>query len=135
MPMIDDCQAAIERALAKDGWRISQSQMYLQLGGRKIYIDLEATKNTNGQRQQLMLVEVKCFPEMSSREIYQAVGQYMVYRYILEEAQIQTPLFLAILAFAYEALFTDAIRQGMDKDGIKQMIVDINSEVIVEWIT
>lgn len=98
MPSFDQCHEQVMRALQKDGWRITDQQVLMKVGRRRVFVDLRATHAANGSRQEMTLVEVKCFPELqnTSQEIYTAVGQYIIYRAMLQELELDIPLYLSI---------------------------------------
>ncbi len=98
MPKFDACHQQVVRALQKDGWRIQGEHVVIATKSRQAFVDLRAVRDVNGARQQLLLVEVKCFPNRSSttEEFYVAIGQYIIYRAILVESETSVPLYLAI---------------------------------------
>ncbi|HRF95984.1 MAG TPA: element excision factor XisH family protein, partial [Aggregatilineales bacterium] len=69
-----------------------------------IVIDIRANYGLNGQSRQILLVEVKCFADSSeyTRDLYVAIGQYVVYQAMLNELKNSTPLYLAIPLTAYD---------------------------------
>lgn len=80
MPRLDDCHPKVVRALEKAGWTVNRKPEHLVHEERVVFIDVRATRQENGIRQQILLAEVKCFPDKDSttREIYEAIGQYTV---------------------------------------------------------
>lgn len=89
MPALDHCHEQVLRALQNDGWRIEYTPVRIYLPYRTIYIDVGISQGTNGTRQQILVVEVKCFPDAydTTRELYAAFGQYLIYRAMIKEAQ------------------------------------------------
>jgi hypothetical protein len=83
----DFCHNQIIHALQNDGWDVDDRQFRLRLPSRLIFIDIHATKNSNGHRENVLLAEVKCFPERraDTTDLYQALGQYILYRSVLAE--------------------------------------------------
>ncbi len=75
MPKFDTCHEQVARALQKDGWRIVAEQFYIVYRKRKGFVDARAVREINGSRQQIMLVEIKCFPdrEDTSQDLYTAI--------------------------------------------------------------
>jgi hypothetical protein len=88
----------VVRAQQKDGWRIDAEQTMIATEDRKGFVDLRAVREVNGTQQQIMLVEIKCFPDRDSttEELYVAVGQYIIYRALIVELGMNIPLYLAV---------------------------------------
>ena len=80
-------------ALENDEW-IVRDNVWVASANRTIYIDIEATQGSNGTGETILLAEVKCFPDRNSttRELYSAIGQYIIYQTMLAERNIATPL-------------------------------------------
>ncbi len=139
MPVLDSCQGQIAFALRKDGLTVKDKPKYVydQETDSFIFIDLEAVREANGldtSRQQFYL-EVKCFPGHNERqELYIAFGQYVYYRSFLAKMGDRIPLFLAIPSTIYVKTFDLIVRQTCRQNGIKLLIVDVQTETIVEWI-
>ena len=136
MPALDYCHENIVHALEKDGWTVSDRQLRIRTAERIIYVDVSASKAVNGSRQQILLAEVKCFPNADSttRDLYTAIGQYLIYRVILAEVEENAPLYLAIPEAVYEVVFDSTIRRAIQENRIKLLIVNLEREMIVQWI-
>ena len=80
MPRLDDCHEQVVHALEKDGWNVDDKPRRLIHQERLVFIDIQAARGTNGSRQQILLAEVKCFPdrERTTQELYIAFGQYII---------------------------------------------------------
>lgn len=63
MPRLDDCHPQIVRALEKDGWKVEPHAYKIETSERTIFIDVEASRQNNGSRQHVIVVEIKCFPD------------------------------------------------------------------------
>lgn len=135
MPALDDCHPQVVRALEKEGWHVEARPFQMKIQKRRIYIDLEATRQINGSKHHILLVEVKCFTGLHpTTELYQAVGQYLIYRAALAERNLVIPLFLFIPLTAYQQLFDVTVQRVSSECRIKWMVVDLLNEEIVEWI-
>jgi hypothetical protein len=136
MSRYDNCHHQVVRALEKDGWQVEDVPLRLELPERTVYIDIEASRKTNGSRQQVMLAEVKCFPssKATTTELYIAVGQYIIYRAILIEMRIPTPVYLAVPEDVYLTVFDSAVQRAFRDSRIKMVIVNLDEEVIKQWI-
>jgi hypothetical protein len=121
MPSFDQCHGQVMRALQKDGWRITEQQVPMKLGRRRVFIDLRATHGANGSRQEIALVEVKCFPDPqnTTQEIYTAVGQYILYRAMLKELEIEIPLYLSVPEMIFDAVFDLIVQRAIEDSQIK----------------
>ncbi len=135
MPAFDVCHDQIVSALQKEGWQVDHRQMQLKLGERAIFIDVRATRSVNGSSQQILLVEIKCFADRDSttRELYTAIGQYVIYRAMLYERKIATPLYLAVPDDVYRDIFDTTVQRAITDTQIKLVIVNLESEVITVW--
>jgi hypothetical protein len=65
----------------------------------------------------------------------QALGQYILYRQVLNEMGIDRSLYLAISQPIFNSVFTIELGQVLLKNQIIKLIVfDDKSEAIVQWI-
>ncbi len=135
MPVLDSCHAQVIRALQKDGWNAQFPPEVLRLEARRIVIDIRAARQINGHSEQIIFVEVKCFAEtgIPTRDLYAAIGQYLVYRTVLSQLHMPLPVLLAVPEDAYAALFDSTIQQVVADNDIKLIVVDLKREVIVQW--
>lgn len=133
MPALDYCHAHVVHALQKDNWEVSPVSPIYSALERTVYIDVRATRSTNGVIQQRLLAEVKCFPTQTTRELYAAIGQYLIYRAILEEINMSTPLYLAVPSIAFYQLFDGIVQRVIRETLIKLVVVDLTTETIVKW--
>ncbi len=132
MPALDRCHPQVVRALEKAGWNVAPKPYRLPLVGRPpLSIDIEA-KNANNR---IIIVEVKCFTDNEVNDLYTAVGQYLVYRSLLRAQNINHSLYLAIPLPIYQGVFKEIGIFVMQETGIKLIVVDIENEVIVQWLT
>ena len=134
MPAFDSCHPQILRALQKDGWQISADQFLIRIDRRhRVYIDIEAHHSRN---QSIMVVEVKCFQDVETEttDLYTAIGQYLVYQSLLQERGIEIPLYLAIPEHAYNGVFKRMALPILTQNHVRMMIVDLEQEVIQQWL-
>lgn len=89
----------------KRGGQEIQSQLPLTLSTRTVWIDLKAENATRGE---IIVAEIKGFENMRSPIDYleKAVGQYIVYRIMLEQQSLDYPLYLAIPHKAFSGFFS-----------------------------
>ncbi|GJD17221.1 fdxN element excision controlling factor XisH-like protein [Rivularia sp. IAM M-261] len=137
MPAKDIYRNAVRFALVKDGWQILKDDYTLEYGGDRLYVDIAAEKSITAEKQgRKILVEVKSFLGKSFiNDLEQAVGQYVVYRDVLVETALDFKLYLAITQGTYKSNFQSKLAQMIiNRNQVKLLIVDAESEVIVQWI-
>ncbi len=136
MPSFDQCHDQVKRALQKDGWRIVEEQAPMVLGNRRAFIDLRGTRAINGSRLQMMFLEVRCFPDSqnTNHELYTAVGQYILYRAMLNELEVDVPLYLSIPESIFNDLYDAPVQRVVRESQIKIVVVNLDQERIVQWI-
>ena len=137
MPAKDIYHDTVKRALQKDGWIITHDPFPLQIGRKRLSADLGAERLINAEKgTQKIVVEVKSFVGRSDvRDLEQALGQYVLYRQVLNEMRIDRSLYLAISQPIFNSVFTIELGQVLLKNQIVKLIVfDEKSEAIVQWI-
>lgn len=137
MPAKDIYHDTVKRALQKDGWIITHDPFPLQIGRKRLSADLGAEGLINAEKgTQKIVVEVKSFVGRSDvKDLEQALGQYILYRQVLNEMRIDRSLYLAIFQPIFNSVFTIELGQVLLKNQIIKLIVfDDKSEAIVQWI-
>ncbi|MEG3902333.1 element excision factor XisH family protein [Microcoleus sp. B4-C5] len=137
MPAKDIYHDTVKRALQKDGWIITHDPFPLQIGRKRLSADLGAERLINAEKgTQKIVVEVKSFVGRSDvKDLEQALGQYVLYRQVLNEMRIDRSLYLAISQPIFNSVFTIELGQLLLKNQIIKLIVfDDKSEAIVQWI-
>ncbi|MEG3959571.1 element excision factor XisH family protein [Microcoleus sp. herbarium2] len=137
MPAKDIYHDTVKRALQKDGWIITHDPFPLQIGRKRLSADLGAERLINAEKgTQKIVVEVKSFVGRSDvRDLEQALGQYILYRQVLNEMGVDRSLYLAISQPIFNSVFTIELGQVLLKNQIIKLIVfDDKSEAIVQWI-
>ena len=127
----------VKRALQKDGWTITHDPFPLQIGRKRLSADLGAERLINAEKgTEKIVVEVKSFVGRSDvKDLEQALGQYILYRQVLNEMQINRNLYLAISEEVFNSVFTIELGQVLLKNNLVKLIVfDKESEEIVQWI-
>lgn len=138
MSAIDSCEPQIIRALRKQGWQIDQKPFVIRTEIRYVLADFSVQKRANGQFEQIVIVEVKCFtnPQTDLVEFYAAVGQYLFYRSAMYAEGKEAPLFLAVPSQVYLRLQREqAVLLTLQNNHVKLIIVDIDREEVEQWIT
>jgi hypothetical protein len=137
VPAKDIYHDTVKRALQKDGWIITHDPFPLQIGRKRLSADLGAQRLINAEKgTQKIVVEVKSFVGRSDvRDLEQALGQYILYRQVLNEMQSDRTLYLAVSEEIFNSVFTIELGQVLLKNNLVKLIVfDKESEAILQWI-
>ncbi|MBN3923079.1 XisH family protein [Nostoc sp. NMS4] len=137
MPKLDIIHNAVKNALIKDGWTITDDPYVIQYRRTTLYADLGAERAIAAERdRQKLVVEVKSFVGASKiQDFKEALGQYDIYRYLLEETAPDRKLYLAVSAIAHKSFFNqDVIQLILHKHQLPLIVVDTETEEITQWI-
>jgi hypothetical protein len=138
MPAKDKFHDEVVAALIAEGWTITDDPLRIGYGGQEYFVDLGAEQNTIGAEKEGMkiAVEIKSFINRSvARDLQAAVGQYNLYRDILEETEPERPLYLAVPEQTYETFFEERYGQFVIKrQRLKLIVYDAIRERIKLWI-
>jgi hypothetical protein len=137
MPKLDFIHFSVKNALIKDGWEVTDDPYIIEYMKTRLYADLGAERPIAVERDgQKIVIEVKSFLGTSKfQDLKEALGQYDIYRYLLEETAPERKLYVAISDEAYQSFFSQAVIQLiLDKHQLPLIIVDIEVEEIVKWI-
>jgi hypothetical protein len=132
LPAKDRYHDLLKNALIKDQWDITDEQVKLKIGDRRLWIDLEASHQTENR---LILVEVKEMVSASQvDDLANSVGQYLMYRVALENKNIQIPLYMAVSTTTFQGILSEEIGQLLiDQFGISLIVFDPDNEEVTEW--
>ncbi len=137
MPKLDIYHETVKSALKKDGWRITNDPFVLQIGKKRLFADLGAERLISAEKGlKKVVVEIKSFVGLSDvQDLEQALGQYVLYRQILDQMEPDRSLYLAITTKTFKNVFEVEIGQLLLANQIVRLIVfDPESEVITQWI-
>lgn len=139
MPKLDIIHNAVKNALMKDGWTITHDPYIIQYRRTILYADLGAERPIAAERNgQKLVVEVKSFIGASKiQDLKEALGQYDIYRYLLEETAPERKLYVAVSDVAYKTFFTqDVIQLILNRHQLPLIVVDADAdaEEVVQWI-
>ncbi len=138
MPALDLYHDAVVRALLADGWRITNDPLVLPVGTRELYVDLAAERAAIGAEREgrRIAVEIKSFVRPSAlADLHEAVGQYAVYRSVLEQVDAGREIYLAVPVRVHEGIFSERVGQiVLESQHIKLIVFDHQSERITRWI-
>ncbi|HKQ78485.1 MAG TPA: element excision factor XisH family protein [Blastocatellia bacterium] len=123
-------------ALQKDGWTITHDPFKVRWKTRKLQIDLGAEKLIAAQKDaRKIAVEIKSFIGANDLEdLYQALGQFILYRKALRKFDPQRILFLAIDVTVFNQIFDDPEGESLRaEEEIRLLVFDKQTEEIVLW--
>ena len=133
----DSIHTAVRNALEKDGWFITNDPFYVESGGIEIEIDLAAEKFIVAEKGlNKILVEIKSLKRRSLLyDFHGAIGQYVDYRGVLTDEDINRQLFLAIPDSVYQLMMEKPFYgKRLKENKVNLIIVDILTETVVQWI-
>ena len=137
MPRLDFIHNAVKNSLSKDGWSVTDDPYVIEYRKTKLYADLGAERPIAAERAgHKIVVEVKSFIGASKlQDLKEALGQYDIYRYLLEETAPDRKLYVAVSVVAYKTFFNqDVIQLIVNKHQLPLIVVDTELEEIVQWI-
>jgi hypothetical protein len=127
----------VKNALIKDGWTITHDPFPLKIGQKNLSADLGAERLISAEKgTRKIVVEIKSFVGHSNvKDLQQAIGQYVMYRQILDESERDRLLYLAITEEIFELVFKIELGQLFLKNNLLRLVVcDRQQEVITQWI-
>ena len=136
MPAKDIYHDAIKNALIKDGWTITADPYKIKYKDAELFADLSAEKpiaaEQNGRK---IVVEIKSFLSPSPmRDFELALGQYILYRNLINLTKPEYQIYLAIKDSVYVNFFQrDSIEDIVKINQLLLIIVDTEKEEIVQW--
>ena len=128
----------MKNALIKDGWTITHDPFMLRYDDLDVFADLGAERALAAEREgSKIAVEIKSFLQPSLvRELEQAIGQYVVYRSLLDALEPERKLYLAISHLIYDGFFQrPAIQLIVDGSELPLIVVNVENEEVVQWIS
>ncbi len=137
MPAKDIYHNEVKNALLKDGWTITADPYFIKYEDAELYADLAAEKPIAAQRQgQKIVVEIKSFVGRSLMyDFHGALGQYMVYRNLIQLTDPEYKLYLAIDDVVYKNFFQrKSIQLITNENKLLLMVVEMEKEEILQWI-
>ena len=123
--------------MEKDGWRITDDPFIIEYKRTKLYADLAAERPLAAERGgRKIVVEIKSFISPSKlQDLKEALGQYDIYLYLLEEVEPDRKLYVAVSEKAYANFFTqDAIQLVVSKHRLPLIVVNLEREEVTRWI-
>jgi len=137
MPAKDIYHDTVKQALVKDGWTITHDPLRLQWGAKDMYVDLGAERLLAAEKAgHKIAVEVKSFIGPSEIEDLKiALGQFVLYRAVMQHTEPDRELYLAVRQATYSALFDEPVgRLLLDSEHMRLLVFDPHAEEVVKWI-
>jgi len=136
MPAKDIYHDSVRQALVKDGWTITHDPFTILWDERRMFADLGAERLLAAERSNRRIaVEIKSFLGKSPLDdLEKALGQFILYRTILEKTDPEREMFLAI-PYDVAVVFVESLgRLLVESNLIRVFSFDPVQEVIVQWI-
>ncbi len=138
MPAKNIYHDGVIQALIADGWTITHDPLKLSYGGKDLFVDLGAERQSiAAERQgQRIAVEVQSFLGASPvRDLQEAVGQYEVYRAVLAKTEPDRIPFLAVPKRVHAGILSDTFgKMIVSSLELKLLIFDEHQARVVLWI-
>lgn len=128
----------VKNALVNDGWTVTHEQLPIKWGKKPLLVDFGAERLLMAQKgTRKIAVEVKSFISNSEMtDLYNAIGQFVLYRKALQHSEPDRELFLAIREDAYLRLLATPEGEELRADeNIHLIVFSPDREEIVKWIS
>ncbi|PAX51043.1 XisH family protein [Brunnivagina elsteri] len=127
---------AVRIALEKEGWTITADPLEMSVGDVDFEIDLAAEMLAAERAGEKIAVEIKSFIGRSNvSDFHTALGQFMNYKFALEEFEAERKLYLAIPESIYNSFFQRRfVRSVIERTEIQLLVYDEKKEVIIQWL-
>ncbi|HEX4610508.1 MAG TPA: element excision factor XisH family protein [Urbifossiella sp.] len=124
--------------LIEDGWTITDDPLWLKAGNRDLYVDLGAERNTLAAERagEKIAVEVQSFVGLSNvRNLQEAIGQYVMYRFLLADQRPDHRLYLSVPVEAHDGILSERLgRMVLGELSIPLLIYDPDRVEKLRWI-
>lgn len=127
----------VKNALIQDGWTITHDPLLLPFGRRNLYVDLGAEMPIGASRNgEQIAVEIKSFVGLSEvTDLERALGQYMLYGFLLERSEPHRTFYLALPKDSYDSVFKESDAQDLiTAQQLKLIVFEPTQEIIAQWI-
>jgi hypothetical protein len=125
-----------QRPAQGHGWTITADPYTIKYQDVVVYADLAAERPFAAERAgRRIVVEVKSFLSPSAmHDLELALGQFQVYRVLLERTAPERELFLAVPEVAYASFLSQpAIQLILNESRVVLLVVDPDRQEIVKW--
>ncbi len=127
----------VKSALEQEGWTITHDPYRIDYEDVKLAVDLGAEKLLAAEKGlERIAVEVKSFlAESFIYEFHAALGQFLNYRWAIQQTDPNRQLFLAVPLDVYEEHFRYVLVKEMTQQYSLQIIIfDPENQQITQWI-
>src|SRR4051812_34774261 len=129
---------AVRAALVKDGWTITDDPFTIEYEDVRVYADLAAERPASDRgAARRIVVEIKSFISPSPVfDLELAIGQYELYRCMLEFTGSDQALYLAVSSATHEnVLDGPTVEAVLARLRIALLIVDVEKPEVAKWIS
>lgn len=137
MPAKDVYHETVRNALIADGWTITHDPFTLEMdAGENLYVDLGAERLLAAEKGiEKIAVEIKSFISFSPfSDFHNALGQYLSYKWLLEETDPERKLYLAVPAEKQKWFEQKLLpRKAVLKLPLRLIYFDDETETITTW--
>jgi len=107
LPARDSSHEAVKQAIINDGWIITDDPYVISYGDRFLFVDLGVNRLIGIRRgDQRIAIQIKQFKGQSQvTDLEQAIGQYLLYKILLNQVDPDRDLYLAISETTYNDIF------------------------------
>jgi hypothetical protein len=133
MPQLDSGHPQVVSALEKAGWDVSDNPYSLDTTLNVLFGDIEAWRSDDNP---IIVVEVKCFREGTSdmASLYNAIGQYLVYRNLLSGLRKNRVLYMALPSNIFQGMFQFFGMPLVNELRVNLIVVNLDKEEVEQWI-
>ncbi|HEX4948054.1 MAG TPA: element excision factor XisH family protein [Blastocatellia bacterium] len=135
----DKVHQALVNALKADGWEITHDPLPLSYDDQDVYVDVGAERSPIAAEKegQKIAAEIKSFLNRSAVFDFEtALGQYQIYRILLDEIEPDRELYLAVPERVYNGYLARPFGQLIiDRANVKIIVFEEVNERIVQWIS
>jgi len=146
MPQRDSIHLIVRQSLVKDGWEITDDPYVISYGERFLFVDLGATDTRNidqgkflaaKRQEQKIAVEIKELRGKSIiKELEQAIGQYVLYKLLINKIEPERTIYLAITDIIYDEIFSEPIGELVINDlPLNLIVIDSAKLEVSQWIS
>src|SRR4051812_4557383 len=127
----DKIHGAVKTALINDGWTITADPFVIEYQDVELKADMAAERTLAAERgTDRIAVEVKSFLSPSPfRDLQQALGQYEIYRILLQKIDPDRVVYLAVSEYTWLDFFQrESVKLLRESTKLRIIVVDIETE-------
>ena len=127
----------VKKALAAEGWTVTDDPFIVDALVRNLEIDLGAERLLAAQKgKEKIAIEIKTFSGISQlHDYYKALGQFNYYSVALRKQEPDRVLYLAVPDGTYKSFFKEPITaETIQLFNVKIIVYSIQNQKITQWI-